>query len=606
VRALRSVALLLALLAVAGGAAAQLAGQPGSPGPARLTVDVLVYGSEPEAIVAAVAAAEEGARTVLVTPDDRLGGLFVLGELNVLDLKTQPHDYQLGLFDRWWRMVGRGESFDVHAAEQAFERLLVAAGVQVVRSAREVTPVVEAPGVVTGVTFRAGDDRSFAVSAAHVIDGSGDADLAAAAGVAFDVGWSAFGVQQRMADTLVLRVSGVDWRALVEGVRARGRDYAVAKDRVVWGHFGGVPAAYQPSQPGMRLRGLNVGLQADGTVLINALLLYGIDPLDPESLAGGIARGLAEGPRIVEYLAAHVPGFQRATFAGAAERLYVRESRHLRARCTLTADDVFDNRVTPQDVAAGGYPLDAQSMTPYDTGFVWGVPEMYGGRLCMMVPAGGPAGVWVVGRSAGYDPVAFSSARVVPFGMAMAEAAGVAAALGARTGVSPLVAATDASFVTDVRRLLAGRGAYLPDVRPRRASGPVDHAHYQAFRTLVARGLATGGYANDPNLSAPVTTLSFAYLLSNVATRYHLRPDLAQAIVDAALGEAPAEAPLSPDVAAAVTRAVACLLDDCPAGDGWRGLHDDGLAWTDQPPPGPLDRGQAYALAAALAKAAAP
>lgn len=605
-RALRSVALLLALLAVAGGAAAQLAGQPGSPGPARLTVDVLVYGSEPEAIVAAVAAAEEGARTVLVTPDDRLGGLFVLGELNVLDLKTQPHDYQLGLFDRWWRMVGRGESFDVHAAEQAFERLLVAAGVQVVRSAREVTPVVEAPGVVTGVTFRAGDDRSFAVSAAHVIDGSGDADLAAAAGVAFDVGWSAFGVQQRMADTLVLRVSGVDWRALVEGVRARGRDYAVAKDRVVWGHFGGVPAAYQPSQPGMRLRGLNVGLQADGTVLINALLLYGIDPLDPESLAGGIARGLAEGPRIVEYLAAHVPGFQRATFAGAAERLYVRESRHLRARCTLTADDVFDNRVTPQDVAAGGYPLDAQSMTPYDTGFVWGVPEMYGGRLCMMVPAGGPAGVWVVGRSAGYDPVAFSSARVVPFGMAMAEAAGVAAALGARAGVSPLVAATDASFVTDARRLLAGRGAYLPDVRPRRASGPVDHAHYQAFRTLVARGLATGGYANDPNLSAPVTTLSFAYLLSNVATRYHLRPDLAQAIVDAALGEAPAEAPLSPDVAAAVTRAVACLLDDCPAGDGWRGLHDDGLAWTDQPPPGPLDRGQAYALAAALAKAAAP
>jgi hypothetical protein len=160
--------------------------------------------------------------------------------------------------------------------------------------------------------------------------------------------------------------------------------------------------------------------------------------------------------------------------------------------------------------------------------------------------------------------------------------------------------------VTDARRLLAGRGAYLPDVRPRRASGPVDHAHYQAFRTLVARGLATGGYANDPNLSAPVTTLSFAYLLSNVATRYHLRPDLAQAIVDAALGEAPAEAPLSPDVAAAVTRAVACLLDDCPAGDGWRGLHDDGLAWTDQPPPGPLDRGQAYALAAALAKSAAP
>ncbi|HEX7039142.1 MAG TPA: FAD-dependent oxidoreductase [Trueperaceae bacterium] len=591
-------------------AAWSLAAPPVHDGPAaagareatRIAVDVVVYGSEPEAIAAAVAAAEEGAETMLVTPDDRVGGLFVLGELNVLDLKTQPHDYQLGLFDRWWRLVGRGESFDVPDAEKAFERLLEGAGVRVVRSARAVEPVVAAPGVVTGLAFVAGDERAFEVGAGQVIDGSGDADLAAAAGAPFDVGWSAYGVGQRMADTLVLRVAGVDWRELVAGVRARGRDYAVAKDRVVWGPFGGVPAAYQPSRADLRLRGLNVGLQEDGTVLINALLLYGIDPLDPASREEGRRRGLDEGPRIVAYLADHVPGFEGAVFAGGAERLYVRESRHLRARCTLTADDVLDNRVTAQDVAAGGYPLDAQSMTPHDTGFVWGVPEMYGGRLCMMVPSGGPSGLWVVGRSAGYDPVAFASARVVPFGMAMAEAAGVAAALAAREGLSPQTASRDPATVAAVRERLAARGAYLPDVRPRRAAGPVDHPHYEAFRTLVARGLATGGYANDPGLATPVTTLSFAYLLANVATRFHLRPDLGQAIVDAALARAAPDAPLTPEVAAAVTKAAACLLEFCPPDDGWEALHGSGLAWRADPPPGPLDRGQAYALAAALAR----
>src|SRR5690606_6106326 len=215
--------------------------------PARLAVDGLACAREPAASDPAVAAVEEGARTLLVTPDDRLGGLFVLGELNVLDLKPQPHDYQLGLFDRWWRMVGRDEAFDVPRAEAAFERLLQAAGVRVVRSASRVAPVVEAPGAVTGVRFTAGDDRTFEVGSSQVIDASGDADLAAAAGAAFDLGWSGYGVQLRMADTLVLRVAGVDWRALVEGVRARGRAYAVAKDRVVWGHFGGAPAAYQPS-----------------------------------------------------------------------------------------------------------------------------------------------------------------------------------------------------------------------------------------------------------------------------------------------------------------------------------------------------------------------
>ena len=90
------------------------------------------------------------------------------------------------------------------------------------------------------------------------------------------------------------------------------------------GHFGGVPAAYQPTQPGMRLRGLNLGRQRDGTVLINALLLYGLDPLDPASLADGRTRALVEGEHIVAYLSAHVPGFADARLAGAAETLYVR------------------------------------------------------------------------------------------------------------------------------------------------------------------------------------------------------------------------------------------------------------------------------------------
>ncbi len=593
--------LIVSLACLSPAALGQVSGENGV---TRLSVDVLVFGSEPEAIVAAVSAAEEGAATLLVTPDDRLGGLFVLGELNVLDLKTQPHDYQRGLFERWWRMVGRGESFDVDDAEEAFSELLSAAGVRVVRSVAAAKPMIEAPGVISGISFGAGDDRRFEVRAAHVIDGTADADLAAAAGAGFDFGWRAFGVDIRQADTLVLQVTGVDWGALTEGVRARGRDYAVAKADVVWGHFGGVPAAYQPSAPGLRLRGLNLGRQDDGTVLVNALLIYGLDPLDEGSREAGRERALAEGPRIVEYLRAHVPGFEAAVFAGGAEELYVRESRHLRARCVLSADDVFDNRVTPQDVAAGGYPLDAQSMTPSDTGFVWGNPEMYGGRLCMLVPLGGPSGLWVVGRSAGYDPVAFASARVVPFGMAMAEAAGVAAALAVRHGVSAQTAALDASLVADVRERLAERGAYLPAVRPRQPLGPYQHEHYDAFRLLVGRGLAVGGYENDPRLGKGTTTLSFAYLLANVATRFHFQPGAAQPIVDAAADAAPLDAALSPEAAAEILRRAACLLGNCPDGEGWQGLYAAGLAWRPEPPAGTLNQGQAYELAARLARKA--
>jgi len=566
------------------------------------TFDVLVFGSEPEAIVAAVAAAEEGASVALVTPDERVGGLFVRGELNVLDLKTQPRDYQLGLFDRWWRRVGRQEAFDVGRAEAAFQELLDEAGVTQVTSAEEVRPLEAAPGELSGIEFLSPAMGRTRFLGRQVVDGTADADLAAAAGAGFTFGWSAFGVEQRMADTLVFRVAGVDWGSLRRGVIERGRGYAVAKEAVVWGHFGGVPAAYQPQQPGLRLRGLNLGRQDDGTVLVNALLIYGVDPLDAESKARGRRRALAEVPAVIAYLAESIPGFADATFAGAAEELYVRESRHLRAACVLSADDVFSNRVTPFDVAAGGYPLDAQTFTPHDSGFVFGVPEIYGGRLCMMVPAGGPADLWVVGRSAGYDPVAFSSARVVPFGMAMAEAAGVAAARAAALGVGARTAATGPDFVGEVRARLAERGAYLPDVAPRSSVGPHQHDAYEAFRTLVSRGLTVAGYDNDPRLDEPVTVLSFAYLLSNVATRFHDRGDIGSTLVEVALTAAGGEAstPLDAAVAHEVVRSAACALGDCPL-DGWEGLAAAGLTSDASPPGGRFDRGQAYALAAALA-----
>lgn len=594
---------LLLLAALSGHAAAQSAAEaatlgPSDPGAGGITYfDVVVYGSEPEGIAAAVAAAEEGARTLLVTTDERLGGLFVLGELNMLDMRTQPFNYQRGVFERWWRRVGGHDAFDVLTAEAVFTSMLEEAGVEVWLGAGEAEPRFEA-GELRGLTL---PGRRVAVNALQVIDASANADLAARAGAPFDFGWERFGISQRQADTLVLNVAGVDWAALRRGVAARGRTYASMRDTVAWGHFGGVPAAYVPGQPGTRLRGLNLGLQKDGSVLVNALLLYGLDPLDPASLSEGRERGLAEGESIVAYLRDELPGFGRAELAGAATKLYVREARHLLADCVLTADDTLSNRVTSHDVAAGGYPLDAQSLTPQDAGFVWGAPDIYGGRLCMMVSSQ-VEGLWVVGKSAGYDPVAFASARVVPFGMAMAEAAGVAAATAVRLEVPASRVAHGDAYVDMVRRRLVSRGALLPEVRERPAVGPTQHPAYAAFRVLVARGLAVGGYDNDPKLDAPVTALSFAYLLGHVAVRFYFHGGLGASLVGStlALTDGDGTAPLTADLAAQLLAETACDLSVCPEGDDWEALEAAGLA-TFTRPGGTLTRGDAYRLAATLA-----
>lgn len=557
--------------------------------------DVLVIGSQPEAIAAAVAAAQQGARTVLLTSASRLGGLFVLGELNVLDLRTTPQLYQRGLFLRWWRRVGERPAFDVDAAEKAFEAMLSEAGVTVVRGVPTPVPLLDADGRLLGA--RAGD---VTVLARQVIDGEGDGGFAAAAGAPFSFGWSSLGVDQRMADTLVFAVDGVDWRALTAAVRGRGPAYAHVRDNVVWGPFGGYPAAYRPAHPDLRMRGLNLGLESDGTVLVNALLIYGADPRDPASLAAARQRAAAEVPALVRYLARGIPGFEHARPGGVAPEPYVRESRHLEAQCVLHALDVLDNVVTDLDVAAGGYPLDVQSFSPHDSGFVYGTPDIYGARLCMAV-APTPAPLWVVGKTAGFDPIAFASARVVPFGMALAEAVGVAAARAVAQGLDPAQLAADPAQVQAVRTVLAARGAFLPPVETRAPVGPVDSPYFGAYRVLLSRGLAVGGYTNDPHLEQRVSSVSFLYLLSNVGQRFFGDAEVGPALV-ARYGTA--AGPLLPSTALSAAYDAACMLGVCPAEPTWSALQRAGLAPAGFVPSGPLDRGEAYALAAGIARQA--
>lgn len=583
--------LLLSLVALALAGAARAQAVRLAPG----DFDVIVVGSEPEAISAAVAAGESGARTLLLSHDDRLGGLFVLGGLNVLDLRNQPVPFQQGLFLRWWRMVGGQHAFDVRRAEVAFAELLERAGVEVRLAVEEIRPSLGPAGWVLGV-----EADGALYTARHVIDGTADMDLAAAAGARYTVGFSSLGFPARMADTLVLRIDGVDWQALGRGVRARGRDYAVIDDTVAWGHFGGYPSAYVPTEPGLRLRGLNLGRQEDGSVLVNALLVFDVDPFDPASRRASRERALQEGPRLIEYLSRAVPGFENARFGGGAERLYIRESRHLEALCSLTSDDLLDNRVTPFDVVAGGYPLDVQALSRTDTGFVFGTPDIYGAQLCVTIPRG-LDGLWVVGRSAGFDPIAASSARVVPFGMALAEAVGVAAAMANDAGVGPRTFVDDPAAVLALRERLLARGAYLPEVRERRPVGPFADPNYDAFRLLLTHGLAVGGYRNDPGLDQPMAGLGFLYLLANVGTRFYDEGTLGLALLER-FGE-PHE-PLSSGLALELTASAACRLGHCPDEISWEALRRLELAPPGLPREGTLTRGEAYALAARLARLA--
>ncbi len=573
-------------------------GYPSSSGSTPLTasrVDVVVVGGDPEGVAAAVAAARAGARTLLIDPRDRLGGLWTRGWLNMLDMNLDAAGKPLngGIFGELFRRLD-GTSFDVAAMERhlralvaATPNLWVATDAVSVRpvvaghprllfrpgqtlwpeevvAGGEVTPLTEADDVrgsrpmpparaaigdgdgerapathpravfrsewlsgvadwlasvvqpafdparpvsIEAIELVGSDGRRTTIQGARFIDATQDADLAVAAGARWiGYGEDVWGEPRNMAVTLVFRLDGIGadgWSRLRADLRARGGGTGLvgANDRSAWG-FGDILRQYKPRSPRVGVRALNIGRQDDDTVLINALQVFGVDGLDPA--ARRLARQIAEAelPSLVDFLRRRLPGFETARLAGTAPELYVRTSRQIEALHRLTVDDLLENRDFPDRVAFGSYPLDVQATDPGFPGDIIGKPACYAVPLRSLIPRGF-ANLFVVGRSAGYDSLAQSSARTVPVGIAAGQGAGVAAVVSVRQGLTVERLAADPAAIAEIHRLLKSQGVALGP-NPARPGPETTHWAYAGLRFLRRRAQVSGGYQNRYDLDAPM------------------------------------------------------------------------------------------------------
>lgn len=112
-----------------------------------------------------------------------------------------------------------------------------------------------------------------------------------------------------MGVTLVFDLSGVDWgkvyrylnfaRLKAEIKHTAGGMGATAK--MAWGYTD-EGYGYEPHDSLMRLRGFNLARQDDGTVLVNALIIFGADVLDEEEQGRGYRARTKRIAYIIPYL----------------------------------------------------------------------------------------------------------------------------------------------------------------------------------------------------------------------------------------------------------------------------------------------------------------
>lgn len=491
-------------------------------GSEALPFDVVVWGSDPEGIAAAVAAARNGLQTLLVDRRDRVGGLFTLGQLNKIDMNYGLRKFlgrravTRGIFEEFQIKVG-GTVFDIDDAQRVFEQMVGGEPLLTVALERELAGVQAENGRVTALHL-VRNGASKPVYGRVFIDASQDADMAYLAGAPFTKGFADIGMPgKHQVSTLVFALDGVNWyRVMWETLVADRRRTSAATLRAAWGYDTYVQK-YVPENERIAFRGFNMVRQKDGQVFINGLLIYDLDPLQAGARDQARAEAVRELDRFVKFARENLPGFGEATVSGVAPELYVRESRHLEALYRLTIDDVLENRDQWDRIGYGSYPVDIQAMSKHQPGFIVGAPEMYAVPFRSLVPPN-LHNLLVVGRSAGFDSLAHGSARVVPVGMTAGQAAGVAAAYSLAAGMGFIEIAGNQRAVAFIQDVLARQGAFV-EPNPARAPALVADPAYPAVKALRRLGLVSGGYNNDYRLDEPLSSQAFLNIIFHGSAR---------------------------------------------------------------------------------------
>ncbi|MDQ6419980.1 FAD-dependent oxidoreductase [Paenibacillus sp. LHD-117] len=500
--------------------------------------DVIVAGTDPEGVAAAISAARNGLRVLLVDGKgrDRLGGLLTMGWLNSLDLNLAPgqpegakakdeHDFlNKGIFQEWYDQLD-GTSIDVDAAADVFLKMVKAEkNVSLLLGVKTMEPMMHGAAVAgLIVTDERGDRR--VLHARAVIDATQDADIAAMAGVPYTIGREDLGnPEARMAVTLVFKLSGLTqemWDSFGK------RKDTGADQKSAWGFL--AASDYPSSDPDkVALRGLNIGRQNDGTILVNAMHIFGVDPLDPASVQEGLRIGREEAPRIVDYLKYTFKEMKELTYAGTAPELYIRESRHIQGEYRLAMADLMENRDSWDAIAYGSYDVDIQRLGRDDTGAIMMSPMQYAVPFRTLVPKKAD-NLLVVGRTASFDSLPHGSARVIPLGMATGEAAGAAAKLVMEEGMTFRELAASKSGIAKLQERLGKQGM---DLRMRDLELPAYRKHkaYRGLLAAVSMGMTLGGYDNKRwDLDGLSTRDRYLTMMQRLAkmhgTRFHGQPD---------------------------------------------------------------------------------
>jgi hypothetical protein len=394
----------------------------------RAECDVLVCGGGTAGLAAAIAAARGGASVILLERHGFCGGICVGSLVHTFDGVRNCRNYDqfvvggipLEVIEELRAAGGLATAdnppecltFDPEVLKLAADRLLRRNGVRVLYHL--FATAVDRQGASVYSVIAAGKEGLWEIRTRYVIDSTGDGDVSAFAGAAYEKDPALQTMSQHF------RIGGLrgerSWRELENACRG-AMDQAYA-------------AGTAPKYGGpwiIRIRA--------GEVTLNCTRLYG-DGSRTEDLTRGEIQGREDMYAIWCIFRESIPEFRDSFVLVSGVQIGVRETRRILGDYQITGADILSSRPWDDAIALGAWPIDIH---PAD-GRVGVHPHKEDPPAPYQIPARvllvrDLENVLVAGRCLSATHEAHGSTRVSGTAMAIGQAAGTLAALAARAGV---------------------------------------------------------------------------------------------------------------------------------------------------------------------------
>lgn len=415
--------------------------------------DVLVVGSGPGGLAAALAAARAGAEVTLLDRFGCFGGNITV--VGVEGFAWYRHEKTVEAGGIGWEFEERAKAMGAAVPESqslsyeldsegfklVADRLVEEAGIHPMLHRQFVAPIMEG-NTIRGVIVESKAGRE-AVLAKRVIDATGDADVAHRAGAPT----RKTPLEETQAASVMFHVAGVDKTKFIEGVKADPQTYANwstgewqvetdGKEDEMYSPFLAKPFA-QAIRDGVIPAHLNTIGGTWGAVhdsgemtYMNLVHLAGCDGVDPDSLTRFEIEGRRQAMLAIEALRRYTPGCEDIRLRNFGMSIGIRDTRKIDAIYNLTETDVrhqgrFEDTIGIYPEFIDGYGI----LILPTTGRYMQVPYR------SMLPKG-IDNLLVTGRAIGGDKVSHAAVRNMACCAVAGQGAGVAAALSLKSNRS--------------------------------------------------------------------------------------------------------------------------------------------------------------------------